>query len=205
MEELIIDIFNNYGYLGICLIIFLENIIPIIPGVILIFLGGYLSTITNVSLIGIIFSSVLGSMFGAILLYYLGKILNKERLKKIVKNKYLRFLRIKPKDIERADDWFDNKGNISVFYGRFIPVIRSIISIPAGMSEMPIIKYVIYTLIGSSLSNTLLALGGYYAGDKRDYIINIMNKISYILIIIIVNIIIYYIYKFYKRKRVKNG
>ena len=142
MEELIIEIVNTYGYLGICLTILLENILPIIPGVVIIFLGGYLSTITNISLIGIRISSVLGSILGAIILYYLGKILNKERLKKIVNNK---FLRIKPKDIEKADKWFDTKGNISVFYGRFIPVIRSVISIPAGMSDMPFSKFIIYT------------------------------------------------------------
>lgn len=201
MEELIIEIINSYGYIGICLIIFLENILPILPGVVIIFLGGYLCTITNISLIGIIISSVMGSMFGAILLYCLGKMLNKERLKKLVKSKYLKFLSIKPNDIEKADNWFDTRGNISVFYGRFIPVIRSVVSIPAGMSEMPIVKFLIYTFIGSLSCNGILAIFGYYAGDKRDYIMSMMGKISYVLIIIIVIIAIYYIYKFYRRKR----
>lgn len=201
MEKIIIEIVNNYGYIGIFFIIFLENILPIIPGVVIIFLGGYLSTITNISLIGIIVSSTIGSLFGAIILYYLGKTLNKERLKKIVKHKYLKFLRIKPSDIDKADEWFDTKGNLSVLYGRFIPVIRSAISIPAGMSEMPTIKFLIYTFLGSLFCNGILAIGGYYAGDKREYIMSLMGKISYFLIIIIVIVTIYYIYRFYKRKR----
>lgn len=203
MEELILEIVNNYGYIGICLIILLENIFPILPGVVLIFLGGYLSAITNISLIGIIISSTVGSLLGAIILYYLGKILNKERLKKLVKNKYLKFLGIKPRDIEKADEWFDNKGNLSVIYARIIPVVRSVISIPAGMSEMPFLKFIIYTLIGCLLSNSVLSICGYYAGDKKEYILAIIDKSSYVVIAIILIISLFFIYKFYKKKRKK--
>ena len=201
MEELILEIVNNYGYIGICLIILLENIIPILPCVVIIFLGGYFSTITNISVIGVIISSTIGSLFGAIILYYLGKILNKEKLKKIIKHKYLKFLRIKSSDIEKCDKWFDTMGNKSVFYGRFIPVIRSVISIPAGMSEMPFNKFLLYTISGSICANGILAILGYYAGDKKDYIINIIDKVSYVFALLIILIIIYYIYKFYKNKR----
>lgn len=204
MEELILETVNNYGYIGICLIILLENIFPILPGVVLIFLGGYLSTITNISLIGIIISSTVGSLIGAIILYYLGKILNKERLKKLVKNKYLKFLGIKPNDIEKADEWFDKKGNLSVIYARIIPVVRSVISIPAGMSEMPFLKFIIYTLIGCLLSNSVLSICGYYAGDKKEYILEIIDKSSYVVIAIILIISLFFIYKFYKKKRKKN-
>ena len=203
MEELILETVNNYGYIGICLIILLENIFPILPGVVLIFLGGYLSTITNISLIGIIISSTVGSLLGAIILYHLGKILNKERLKKIVKNKYLKFLGIKPSDIEKADEWFDNKGNLSVIYARIIPVVRSVISIPAGMSEMPFLKFIIYTLIGCLFSNSVLSICGYYAGDKKEYILEIIDKSSYIVVFIILIIALFFIYKFYKKKRKK--
>ena len=201
MEELILEIVNNYGYIGICLIVLLENIFPILPGVVIIFLGGYLSTVTNISVVGIIISSTIGSLLGAIILYYLGKILNKDRLKQIVKNKYVKLLKIKPSDIEKCDKWFDEKGNKSVFFGRFIPVIRSIISIPAGMSEMSFSKFLIYTTSGSICANSVLAILGYYAGDKKDYIIGMIDKVSYILFLIIVIIIVYYIYKFYKNKR----
>ena len=201
MEELILEIVNNYGYIGICLIILLENIFPILPGVVIIFLGGYFSTITNISVIGVIISSTIGSLFGAIILYNLGKILNKEKLKKMVKHKNLKILRIKSRDIEKCDKWFDTKGNKSVFYGRFIPVIRSVISIPAGMSEMPFNKFLLYTISGSICANGILAILGYYAGDKKDYIINIIDKVSYVFALLIILIIIYYIYKFYKNKR----
>ena len=203
MEELILEVVNNYGYIGICLIILLENIFPVLPGVVMIFLGGYLSTVTNISLIGIIISSTIGSLLGAIILYYLGKILNKERLKKIVKNKYLKFLGIKPEDIEKADEWFDNKGNKSVIYARIIPVVRSIISIPAGMSEMPFVKFIIYTLIGCTLSSSFLSICGYYAGDKKEYILDLIDKSSYVVIVIIILVSLIFVYKFYKKKKGK--
>lgn len=201
MDEIILETVNNYGYIGLCFIILLENIFPILPGVVIILLGGYFSTITNISVIGVIISSTVGSLLGAIILYYLGKILNKERLKKIVKSKYLKFLGIKPNDVEKADIWFDTKGNVSVFYGRFIPVIRSVVSIPAGMSGMTFFEFIIYTVGGCFLSNGFLATLGYYASDKKETIINIINNVSSIITILIFAIIIYYIYKLYKNKR----
>ena len=101
---------------------------------------------TKLNIILVIISATIGSVIGAFILYKIGNILNKERLIKIVKSKYGKLLRIKPKDIESADRWFDEKGNKTVFFCRFIPVVRSLISIPAGMSEMPIMKFIVYTL-----------------------------------------------------------
>ena len=100
------------------------------------------------SIIAVVLVSTIGSLLGGILLYFIGKVLNKERLIKLLKNKYVKFLRIKPKDILHADKCFDNKGNKAVFFCRFVPIVRSLISIPAGMSEMPIIKFIIYTTFG---------------------------------------------------------
>lgn len=200
MENLIVEIMNSYGYIGIGLLIMLENLFPPIPSEVILTFGGFMTIDSNMTILGVIIASTLGSLFGAIILYYIGKILNKERLIKIVKSKYGKLLRIKPKDIESADKWFDKKGNKTVFFCRFVPVIRSLISIPAGMSEMPLLKFIIYTTIGSAIWNTVLVYVGAFASDKRDIIINIIDKLSYVILIVIILVFIVFAYKFYKTR-----
>lgn len=204
MENLIIEIMNSYGYIGIGLLIMLENLFPPIPSEVILTFGGFMTIDSNMTILGVIIASTLGSLFGAIILYYIGKILNKERLIKIVKSKYGKLLRIKPKDIEAADKWFDKKGNKTVFFCRFVPVIRSLISIPAGMSEMPLLSFIIYTTVGSAIWNTVLVYVGAFASDKRDIIINIIDKLSYVILIVIILLFMIFAYKFYKA-RFKNN
>lgn len=205
MENFIIGIMNSYGYLGIGLLILIENLFPPIPSELILTFGGFMTIDSNMTILGVIISSTLGSLLGAIILYYIGKILNKERLIKIVKSKYGKLLRVKPKDIESADRWFDTKGNKTVFFCRFIPVVRSLISIPAGMSEMPIIKFTIYTLFGSLIWNTVLILVGAYAGNKKDIILDIISKSSHIILIVIIIAFCIFTYKFYKDRFKKNN
>lgn len=200
MENFIIEIMNSYGYLGIGLLILIENIFPPIPSELILTFGGFMTINTNMTIIGVIIASTIGSLLGAFILYYIGKILNKERLIKIVKSKYGKLLRIKPKDIESADNWFDTKGNKTVFFCRFVPVVRSLISIPAGMSEMPMVKFIVYTLFGSLIWNTLLVFVGAFAGNKKDMILNIIDKASYAVLIIMFILCCVFIYKFYKTR-----
>ena len=156
MEEFVISIMNQFGYFGIFFLIFIENIFPPIPSEVVLLFGGFMTTYSKLNLFGMIIFSTLGSTVGAIVLYYIGKILNKERLKKIVSGKIGKVLRLKASDIEKADKWFDTKGNKTVFFCRFIPVVRSLISIPAGMSEMIMSKFLLYTITGSLIWNTVL-------------------------------------------------
>ncbi len=203
MENFIIEIMNNFGYIGIGLLILIENIFPPIPSELILTFGGFMTIDTNMTIVGVIIASTIGSVLGAIILYYIGKILNKERLIKIVTSKYGKLLRVKPEDIESADKWFDEKGNKTVFFCRFIPVVRSLISIPAGMSEMPLLKFIVYTTFGSAIWNTVLVLVGAFAGDKKDLILTIIDDASYVIIALIVIVFLIFVYRFYK-KRVKN-
>ncbi len=201
MENLIIEIMNNYGYIGVALLILIENVFPPIPSELVLTFAGFMTTTSNMNILGTIIASTTGSLFGALILYRIGKILNKEKLKKIVSSKYGKLLNIKPKDIDLADKWFDTKGNKTVFFCRFIPIVRSLISIPAGMNQMNIIKFIIYTSAGSLIWNSALILVGAYAGNKTDYILSIINNISYVVLIVIIIITIIFIYKFYKKRK----
>ncbi len=206
MEEFVITIMNQYGYFGIFFLIFIENIFPPIPSEVVLLFGGFMTTYSKLGLPLMIVFSTLGSTVGAIILYYIGKILNKERLKRIVSGKVGKVLRLKTSDIDKADRWFDTKGNKTVFFCRFIPVVRSLISIPAGMSEMQMGKFLLYTVVGSAIWNTVLLFAGNKVGKNWKSIVNIMSQYSHIiLVILVIGFVGFVIYHFSNKKNKKKS
>ena len=200
MEAFLGQIMDSYGYLGIGLLILIENVFPPIPSEFILTMGGLMTTRSSLTVLGVIISATIGSLLGAIVLYLIGKILNKDRLIKIVESKYGRLLRVKRKDIEMADKWFLEKGTGTVFFCRFIPIVRSLISIPAGMSEMSMIKFIIYTLFGSAIWNTVLVYVGAFAGNQIDNILNILDNVSHIILILLIVIFVVCAFLFYKSR-----
>lgn len=200
MEQIMIDIMNSFGYFGIFFLIMIENVFPPIPSELILTFGGFMTVSSNMTVVGVIIAATLGSLLGAFILYGIGKLLNKERLIKIVTSKYGKLLRVKPKDIEAADHWFDTKGSITVLICRCVPIVRSLISVPAGMSDMPIPKFFIYTIIGSAVWNTFLVCVGAFAGDQKDAILVFIDQVSHIILIVLVIAFVGFVIWFYKRK-----
>ncbi len=186
MEEIIIQIIENWGYLGVGLLIAIENIFPPIPSEVILAFGGFMTTKTSLNAVGVIIAATIGSTVGAIVLYLIGKILNKERLERIVSGKIGKVLRLKKEDIEKADKWFDTKGQKTVFICRFIPIVRSLISIPAGMSEMKMWKFLLYTILGSTIWNTVLVCLGKALGDSWETVVNIFDQFSNVILVLLV-------------------
>lgn len=201
MQQFILHIIEQFGYFGVFFLILIENVFPPIPSEVILLISGFFSSYTSLSVFYMILASTLGSFLGAIILYYIGKIFNKERLKKIVNGRLGKILFLKENDIDKADEWFDNKGNKSVFFCRFVPIVRSLISIPAGMSEMPMGKFIIYTICGSMIWNTVLICLGYRLGSNWEYVLIILDKYQMVVIVILVIIFGYVIIKFYRKKR----
>lgn len=200
MQDFIFMVLEKYSYFGVFFLIFIENIFPPIPSEVILLLSGFMTSYTSLNVMLMIIFSSFGSLFGAILLYYIGKILNKDRLKKIVRGKIGKVLFLKEKDIDKADAWFDNKGNKSVFFCRFVPIVRSLISIPAGMSEMPMVKFIVYTFCGSLIWNTVLIRLGHTLSDNWSIMLDILDKYKIIAIVIMLCIFVYALYRFYKNK-----
>lgn len=201
MQQFILHIIEQFGYFGVFFLILIENVFPPIPSEVILLFSGFFSSYTSLSVFYMILASTLGSFLGAIILYYIGKIFNKERLKKIVNGRLGKILFLKENDIDKADEWFDNKGNKSVFFCRFVPIVRSLISIPAGMSEMPMGKFIIYTICGTMIWNTVLICLGYRLGSNWEYVLTILDKYQMVVIVILVIIFGYVIIKFYRKKR----
>ena len=200
MQEIILNIMNQFGYLGVFLLIAIENIFPPIPSEVILLFGGFMTTYTKLNILGIVIASLLGSLSGAIMLYYIGKIFNKNRLKKIISGKVGKILRLKNSDIDKADKWFDTKGQKTVFFCRFIPLIRSLISIPAGMSEMHMSKFLVYTTIGSLIWNTVLIVIGSIVGNNWTSILSVLDTYSKIVVIVMAIVVILFIVIFYKKR-----
>lgn len=200
MQEFILTIMEQFGYIGVFLLIAIENIFPPIPSEVILLFGGFMTTYTKLNIVIMIIAATLGSILGAIVLYYIGKIFNKDRLKKIISGKIGKILRLKNSDIDKADKWFDTKGNKTVFFCRFIPIVRSLISIPAGMSEMPMGKFLVYTTFGSLIWNTVLVVIGSIVGENWTSILTIFDTYSSIVVVVIAIIFVICVYLFYRNR-----
>ena len=200
MQEFIINIMNSYGYIGVFLLILLENIFPQIPSELILLFGGFMTTYTKLNIIGMIISSTLGSLIGALLLYKIGTIFSKEKLKILISGKLGRVLKLKNSDIDNANKWFTNEGKKTVFFGRFIPLIRSIISIPAGINKMNISKFITYTLLGSVIWNLVLIILGHIVGKNWKAILKIFKLYSRFSLLLLFILLIILITKLYKNK-----
>ncbi len=201
MQEFVMSFMNHFGYFGVFLLIAIENIFPPIPSEVILLFGGFVTTYTKLNIILMTLFATLGSLVGAILLYYIGKIFNYEKLQKLVSGKIGRILHLKKDDITRADKWFNQKGNIAVFFCRFIPLVRSFISIPAGMNKMNIVKFIIYTTIGSLIWNFVLILLGAKTKENWTSILKLLNTYSIFIVIILLLLLILITIYFYKKRK----
>ncbi len=199
MQDFLIELINTYGYLGIGLLIFVENIFPPIPSELVLVFGGFMTTHTNMNVFGVAFAASVGSLFGALLLYYIGKALKKERLKKLCAGKVGKLLHINAEHIEKADRFFVRYEHKAVLLCRCIPIVRSLISIPAGISEMNLSSFLILTFLGSAVWNTILSIAGSLCGEAWE---QGMIYIEWILkAVILLVVIIVAIWFFVKRKK----
>ncbi|MDD3241631.1 MAG: DedA family protein [Bacilli bacterium] len=200
MEHFIIEIMNQWGYLGILFLIAFENIFPPIPSEVILTFGGFLTVSTKMTIPLVILFSTIGSIIGALVLYYIGYVLNPERLEKIVNGRIGKILFLKNSDIKKAEDWFQKRGPFTVFFCRFIPIVRSLISIPAGMTKMKLPLFLILTTIGSVIWNTVLVILGSVTGNNWTKIAEYISTYSKYTLIVLVIVFIVGAFIFYKTK-----
>lgn len=171
MQALIIAMMDRFGYLGIASLIALENIFPPIPSEVILTFGGFLTTYTNLDVWLVIAAATAGSMVGAVFLYGVGWALTPERLRGLLSGKLGKILHLYPEDVDKSIFWFQKKGKAAVFFCRFVPIIRSLISIPAGFAGMAPVPFLVLTLVGSSIWNTVLIWLGAAAGASWSRIV----------------------------------
>lgn len=186
MNETFVKIIETYGYLGVAVLICIENVFPPIPSEVVLLAAGFLTLGTALSPVPVIVAATAGALAGAMVLYGLGRVLKKERLKKLFSGKFGQILRLKPEFVDEADVWFKKYETKAVLICRCVPVLRSLISIPAGIAQMPLVPFVALTLLGSAVWNTLLVYIGVVMGDAWELCLPYLKKYEHVVIAVIV-------------------
>ena len=199
LTEWIISIMEQLGYWGIALLMFLDNIFPPIPSEIIMPSAGYSASQGQLLLVGVIIAGCIGSLLAAAILYWIGYKFNHDSIFRFV-DRYGKYLFIKSNDVKKSLDWFEQYGHRIVFFGSMIPAVRSLISIPAGMSHMPFWKFMFFSSLGTIIWTTFLACVGFYFGENQALMQNIFSQVSHFIIIIVIAIMIWILYRRHKRK-----
>ncbi|MDK7114854.1 DedA family protein [Staphylococcus pettenkoferi] len=199
MEHIITEFISKWGYLAITILVLLENILPFIPSEIILTFAGLLSTKSDLSLPMLFVISTVASFVGLLVLYYISRLVSEERLYRFV-DKYGKWIKLKGKDVARANDWFKRYGEVAVLVCRFVPVLRVLITIPAGINRMNVVKFVVLSLIGTTIWNFALIYLGSLLSDSWDVLMNGIHTYSYVMYVLLAVVIVYIIYRFVKRK-----
>ncbi len=199
MEDMFTQLIGQFGYAGVWFLIFFENVFPPIPSELILPLSGFFTTTTSLTLPGVIIAATIGSVTGAYILYGVGRILSRERLMTFFGTRPMRLLGFKPNDISSAVDWFDRKGQATVLICRCVPIVRSLISIPAGTAKMSVVKFSLFTLVGSAVWNSILCSLGAAAGSAWETVTAqaewVSDVVKYVIIAIIAVAVVFWVVK----------
>ena len=194
MLESIINTINSFGYIGIAFLMALENVFPPIPSELIMPLAGFTASQGKLEFFPVVIAGTIGSVLGASPWYFLGRYWGLKRTKKIA-DKYGKWLTVSGEDVEKAKLWFDRRGYIATGVGRLVPGIRTYISIPAGISKMPLLPFLIYSTIGSFIWVALLTYGGYILGENYEKVSVYLKPVTIIVLILLLAFSIYWIIK----------
>ncbi len=199
----LVDLINQVGYSGLFIASFLENLIPPIPSEVIMPLGGYLASTGALNLIGVILICSVWSTLGNIPYYFIGRVLNHHRLRKIVE-KYGKYVRYKPEYLDDLYRVFKKNDRKIVFFGRFLPGARGFIGLPAGSAHMHFWQFFFYTFAGTAIWSTFLVLLGYYLWQNREEIIVYIKKYDHYMLFAVIVFLWLFIWWRVAKRRKKN-
>ena len=190
------SVMNKIGEPGVALIVALENLFPPIPSEAVLPLAGFSASKGELSLVLVIVWATVGSVVGAVILYYIGAALGRERVREWAKKIPL----MKVSDVDKTEKWFLKYQNKTVFWGRMLPIFRSLISIPAGIEKMPIKKFIPYTVLGSLIWNSALVGAGYALGERWEKVEQYAGTLQNVVIVLVVLGAGWFVYSKLKKK-----
>lgn len=192
---------ESLGYLGIFGLMVLEHLFPPIPSELVMPLAGFVSRSSpTMNLAGVVVAGSIGSLIGASAWYVLGRLISQEQLMVLVA-KYGRWLTLKPRDIEKAFDFFQKSGGSWVVgVGRMVPGVRTYVSVPAGLSHMALVPYLVYSAVGTVLWTGALAVAGYLLGDQFDRVQTFIGPLSKIVLVTLAIAAVLWVIRRYQRR-----
>ena len=181
MLSWITSLMDRMGHVGVLILMFLENVLPPIPSELVMPLAGFTAAQGKLTLWGVILAGTIGSVLGALPLYYIGKVLGQDRLKRCA-DRHGKWLTLPGDDIDAAMRKFDHHGSATVFVCRLIPGVRSLISIPAGVCGMNLPRFLLYTTAGSAIWTAALAYAGHQLGENYHAVAKYLGPVTYIVL-----------------------
>ncbi len=181
MLSWIMSAIQSAGYPALALLMLVENLFPPIPSELIMPLAGYLAGRGELSLAWVIVAGTVGSVLGALPLYWLGAKLGADRLVEWA-DAHGRWLTVSGEDLERARRWFDDHGKRSVFLGRLVPGLRSLIALPAGAARMPMVPFLLSTTAGAALWSAALAVAGYLLGSRFETVSKVLDPVGWVVL-----------------------
>ena len=178
------DVIEQLGYLGVALLVVLENVFPPIPSEIVLPFAGFVAQQGSDSVVLMILAATVGSVVGALIMYWIAAIIGDERLHAFTR-RFGKWVQIREADLTRAEEWFDRHAMSAVLVGRCVPLIRSVVSIPAGFRRMKLIPYIAYTFLGSLVWNIALVGAGAVLGENWERVEPVVATFQWIVIVVI--------------------
>lgn len=183
--ELIQQLVSLLGYPGIALASLLETVFPPLPSELIMPFSGFQVARGDLTFVGVVLAGTLGAVLGAIPMYYLGRWADEAIVRRFLR-RYGRYIGVSEADLDRALRVFDRYGEAVVFFGRLIPLIRTLISIPAGMQRMPLPRFLIFTTLGTAIWSGVLAYAGFLMGENWEQILTFMDTYETVMIVLAV-------------------
>ncbi|MEO6989403.1 MAG: DedA family protein [Aquihabitans sp.] len=181
LTDWVLNVIDTIGYAGVAFMVALENVFPPIPSEVVLPAAGFAAGQGNANVFGMMLAATVGSVIGAWILYLVSAAIGPVRIRTFIV-RYGRWFGIKPQDLYRSEKWFDDHANKAVLICRCVPLIRSLVSIPAGFRRMDPIPFTIYTAVGSLVWNVLLVGAGYGLGDQWEKVGSYIDVIQYVVI-----------------------
>lgn len=180
MFDWITDVVDRTGYVGVFLLMLVENVFPPIPSELIMPLAGFTAAQGKLNAVLVVLAGTAGSLLGALFWYGLGRWLGRERLKRFAA-RHGRWLTLTPDEVDKSSDWFRRHGAKAVFVGRLVPTVRTLISVPAGITGMPLASFLAFTALGTGLWTALLAGAGYLLQDQYGRVAGYVGPVSNVI------------------------
>lgn len=194
------DVIESLGYLGVALLVIAENLFPPIPSEIVLPFAGFVARRGDGSVVVMVLASTVGSVVGALVLYAIAAAIGPERIHTFVV-RFGKWFGVKESDMVRAEQWFDRRSNAAVLVGRCVPLIRSLVSIPAGFRRMRFVPFIVLTAVGSAVWNVALIGAGAALGDQWDVVGDYVGVFQWLVIVVIVAVAVRFVVKRIQSKR----
>ncbi len=185
MFDWVVTLLENGGYAGIFMLMLVENLFPPIPSELVMPLAGFLAAQGTLSLPLTVAVGTAGSVVGALFWYWVGLRVGEARLRRLAA-RYGRWLTVSPGDVDKASAWFERHGGKVVFFGRMVPAVRTLISIPAGVARMPLPSFLAFTVVGSAIWTGGLAVAGFLLESQYARVAGWVNPVSTLVVALVV-------------------